>query len=244
MWGLFLGMWGPYNLQIVYTLALPESLAPGDYVLGWRWTLQSSSSLSSSWTSSTLSSWWSSDGIARSPLRSGRAAPMSKSSQKYKFERRHWNLWFLFGLDVNSLPAIERNKTLSNLAWCYRLLLFWSDGSVGRAVDNGSRRWLLYFRNALRRESASCLHLRDAAAGWRRSFFKTHQKMPMFEAEATEDWRNSWESFQKQNQPSSRDRSERGQETKWANGCEWKFCERNGFSPPIDGFPPSIETGF
>ena len=42
MWGPFdnnddiLGMWGPYNLQIVDTLALPESLAPGDYVLGWR----------------------------------------------------------------------------------------------------------------------------------------------------------------------------------------------------------------
>jgi len=39
------GMWGPYNLQIVDTLALPDSLPPGDYVLGWRWDCEESSQI-------------------------------------------------------------------------------------------------------------------------------------------------------------------------------------------------------
>ena len=50
------GMWGPYNLQIVDTLALPDSLPPGDYVLGWR----SFSALTASSTSASTSSWTSS----------------------------------------------------------------------------------------------------------------------------------------------------------------------------------------
>jgi len=39
------GMWGPYNLQIVDTLALPHNIPPGDYVLGWRWDCEESSQI-------------------------------------------------------------------------------------------------------------------------------------------------------------------------------------------------------
>lgn len=30
------GMWGPYNLEIVDKVQIPEDLAAGDYVLNWR----------------------------------------------------------------------------------------------------------------------------------------------------------------------------------------------------------------
>ena len=36
------GMWGPYNLEIVDYVTLPSSLAPGKYVLGWRWDCEES----------------------------------------------------------------------------------------------------------------------------------------------------------------------------------------------------------
>jgi hypothetical protein len=34
------GSWGPFNLEIVDLLVVPDNLAPGDYVLGWRWGKQ------------------------------------------------------------------------------------------------------------------------------------------------------------------------------------------------------------
>merc|ERR1711863_197297 len=48
------GMWGPYNLQIVDTLALPDSLPPGDYVLGWRWDCEESTQIWSSCSDVTI----------------------------------------------------------------------------------------------------------------------------------------------------------------------------------------------
>ncbi len=31
------GMWGPYNMEIVDKVKIPDNLPAGDYVLGWRW---------------------------------------------------------------------------------------------------------------------------------------------------------------------------------------------------------------
>ena len=31
------GMWGPYNMEIVDMIKIPDDLPAGDYVLGWRW---------------------------------------------------------------------------------------------------------------------------------------------------------------------------------------------------------------
>merc|ERR1711973_211912 len=42
------GMWGPYDLLIVDILQIPASLAPGNYVLGWRWDCEESTQIWSS----------------------------------------------------------------------------------------------------------------------------------------------------------------------------------------------------
>jgi hypothetical protein len=31
------GMWGPYNMEIVDMVKIPDDLPAGEYVLGWRW---------------------------------------------------------------------------------------------------------------------------------------------------------------------------------------------------------------
>ena len=42
------GMWGPFNVEIVDTVALPADLPSGEYVLGWRWDCEESNQI---WTS-------------------------------------------------------------------------------------------------------------------------------------------------------------------------------------------------
>ena len=42
------GMWGPFNVEIVDTVALPAELPAGEYVLGWRWDCEESNQI---WTS-------------------------------------------------------------------------------------------------------------------------------------------------------------------------------------------------
>lgn len=39
------GMWGPYNLEIVDQLVVPDSIPAGEYVLGWRWDCEESSQI-------------------------------------------------------------------------------------------------------------------------------------------------------------------------------------------------------
>jgi len=48
------GMWGPYDLTIVDKLQLPGDLAPGDYVLGWRWDCEESTQIWSSCSDVTI----------------------------------------------------------------------------------------------------------------------------------------------------------------------------------------------
>ena len=48
------GMWGPYDLQIIDTLEIPSDLAPGDYVLGWRWDCEESTQIWSSCSDITI----------------------------------------------------------------------------------------------------------------------------------------------------------------------------------------------
>ena len=48
------GMWGPYDLQIVDKLKIPEHLIPGDYVLGWRWDCEESTQIWSSCSDVTI----------------------------------------------------------------------------------------------------------------------------------------------------------------------------------------------
>lgn len=48
------GMWGPYDLQIVDTLLVPEHLEPGEYVLGWRWDCEESTQIWSSCSDITI----------------------------------------------------------------------------------------------------------------------------------------------------------------------------------------------
>jgi len=36
------GVWGPYDLEIVDTVTVPE-VPPGEYVVGWRWDCEESS---------------------------------------------------------------------------------------------------------------------------------------------------------------------------------------------------------
>jgi len=50
------GMWGPYGLQIVDTLKVPENLPPGDYVLGWRWDCEESTQVWASCSDITITS--------------------------------------------------------------------------------------------------------------------------------------------------------------------------------------------
>ena len=47
-------MWGPYDLQIIDTLEIPSHLAPGDYVLGWRWDCEESTQIWSSCSDVTI----------------------------------------------------------------------------------------------------------------------------------------------------------------------------------------------
>ena len=49
------GMWGPYDLQIIDTLLIPDDIAPGDYVLGWRWDCEESTQIWSSCSDVTIS---------------------------------------------------------------------------------------------------------------------------------------------------------------------------------------------
>lgn len=39
------GMWGPYNLEIVDKVMIPADLTPGDWVLGWRWDCEESNQI-------------------------------------------------------------------------------------------------------------------------------------------------------------------------------------------------------
>jgi len=48
------GMWGPYDLTIVDKVQLPGDLAPGDYVLGWRWDCEESTQIWSSCSDVTI----------------------------------------------------------------------------------------------------------------------------------------------------------------------------------------------
>lgn len=41
------GMWGPYNLEIVDQVKVP-TVAPGEYVVGWRWDCEESAQVWSS----------------------------------------------------------------------------------------------------------------------------------------------------------------------------------------------------
>ena len=36
-------MWGPFDLEIVDLVRIPDTLPAGDYVLGWRWDCEESS---------------------------------------------------------------------------------------------------------------------------------------------------------------------------------------------------------
>jgi hypothetical protein len=48
------GSWGPFDLEIVDLLDVPEDLAPGDYVLGWRWDAEESNQVWSSCSDITV----------------------------------------------------------------------------------------------------------------------------------------------------------------------------------------------
>jgi len=42
------GMWGPYNMEIVDMVKIPDDLPAGPYVLGWRWDCEESNQIWSS----------------------------------------------------------------------------------------------------------------------------------------------------------------------------------------------------
>lgn len=50
------GMWGPYNLEIVDRVVLPHDLSAGDYVLGFRWDCEESNQIWQSCSDITITS--------------------------------------------------------------------------------------------------------------------------------------------------------------------------------------------
>mmetsp|Transcript_49930 Transcript_49930/g.161401 ORF Transcript_49930/g.161401 Transcript_49930/m.161401 type:complete len:165 (-) Transcript_49930:831-1325(-) len=48
------GMWGPYNVEVVDTLALPADLPHGEWVLGWRWDCEESNQVWASCSDVTI----------------------------------------------------------------------------------------------------------------------------------------------------------------------------------------------
>ena len=48
------GEWGPYNLEIVDRVQIPATLAPGEYVLGWRWDCEESNQVWASCSDVTI----------------------------------------------------------------------------------------------------------------------------------------------------------------------------------------------
>jgi len=47
-------MWGPYNVEVVDTLALPADLPHGEWVLGWRWDCEESNQVWASCSDVTI----------------------------------------------------------------------------------------------------------------------------------------------------------------------------------------------